>query len=161
MHYALAFLDFFGLSWFWVCLAAVFFCLELLFAGSAFFLAVGSAALVPALAAATFEAVTPLTSFGLYAAALVPATILWARYWRGRSRRGTGDTVGSGTLNNRTAGLAGNTAVIENDFRDGKGWIKVDGIFWPCECAEALAAGDKVRVVETDGILLKVIKTFD
>jgi membrane protein implicated in regulation of membrane protease activity len=158
MQFFLSFLDFFGLAWFWLCVAAVFLCLELLLGGSAFFLALASAALVPALTAAAFDSVTPLESFGLYAGALIPAAALWGKYWRARARRGTEQQAGAPALNNRMSGLVGNTAVIETDFPNGKGWVKVDGVFWPCECSQALKSGEKVRVVEADGILLKVVK---
>ncbi|MEQ9208277.1 MAG: NfeD family protein, partial [Pseudomonadales bacterium] len=53
--------------------------------------------------------------------------------------------------------LIGKTAVVES-LRDGEAYIWLEGERWHVQSSEALEVNDSVRIVDTDGVLLKAEK---
>ncbi len=51
--------------------------------------------------------------------------------------------------------MKGRTARVMSDF-SGKGWVRFEGESWLAESSEPLVEGQKVQVVDTDGLVLKV-----
>ena len=63
-----------------------------------------------------------------------------------------------GNLNRRAAQIVGRVAVVDR-FEHGEGQVTVDGVPWPArleEGAAAPAAGERVRIVSVEGIVVRV-----
>jgi len=72
-------------------------------------------------------------------------------------RRYAGASVGSSDpmLNDRAARLIGETVLVVEPIRDGRGRVKVGDGVWPARGADA-EAGARVRVTGADGTCLRV-----
>ena len=58
-------------------------------------------------------------------------------------------------LNRRAEQCVGRLYTLEEPIVNGRGRVKVDGVFWKIE-GDDLEAGNRVKVVGADGVILKV-----
>jgi membrane protein implicated in regulation of membrane protease activity len=140
--------------WVWLCAGGLLLVLELLAGGSAFFLCISTAAFIPAAVAYVRPGLPWLWSLTLFAALLLPASLLWLRCIR---RRPAGVSPGE-ALNERAGRLAGAKMVLQEDSSGLQGRIRMEGSSWPYVCAEPLRKGDRVRIAGAEGIILRVEK---
>jgi len=140
--------------WFWMGLACVLLALEVLVGTSGFFLCLGSAAAVMALAVLFIPSLTWLWALTFFAALSVIACWFWWRLIRKKSGPGTEED--EQVLNIKTRQLIGYRGVLEIDLRAGKGRLKVNDSPWLVEAGEDYPAGTLVEVVDVKGITLMV-----
>jgi membrane protein implicated in regulation of membrane protease activity len=135
--------------WGWLVLGLVLLALELVVPGG-YFLWLGAAGIVTGVAAFIPGISWPwqVTIFGVLAIVIV---IGWTRISRSR-REPVTDTP---YLNRRAERFVGYEAVIDEPIQDGFGRLKLGDSVWRIAGPD-LAAGRKVRVVGSDGALLKV-----
>ena len=134
--------------WAWFVTGLVLLALEQVVPGG-YFLWLGAAGIVTGLLAFIPGLGWPwqITIFGILAIAIVVGWTLVTR-----NRRHSTD---SPFLNQRAARFVGHEAVIEEPIRDGFGRLALGDSIWRIAGPD-LAAGQKVRVIGTDGPVLKV-----
>src|SRR3569623_1104899 len=134
--------------WAWFVVGLVLLALELVVPGG-YFLWLGSAGIVTGLLAFIPGLTWPwqFTIFGLLAIVIV---IGWTVFTRGRHPK-----TDSPYLNQRADRFIGHEAVIDEPIKDGFGRLTLGDSVWRIAGPD-LAAGQKVRVVGTDGAVLKV-----
>ena len=86
----------------------------------------------------------------LFAVLSVASVLGWRQY--ARLRPATSDDP---LLSRRGEQRIGRLFSLEEPIVNGRGRVKVDGIFWKIE-GDDLEAGNRVKVVGTDGVILKV-----
>lgn len=135
--------------WAWIVLGLVLLALELVVPGG-YFLWLGSAGVVTGLLAFVPGLSSPwqVTIFGVLAIAIV---IGWTVLTRNRKQ-----TTDQPFLNKRAERYVGHEGVIAEPIKDGSGRLTLDDTIWRITGPD-LAAGQKVRVVATDGAVLKVV----
>ncbi len=79
--------------------------------------------------------------------------------WRAYARTRPGHTEDS-LLNRRAEQYVDRLFNLEQPIVNGRGKIKADGMIWTI-AGEDLEAGDRIRVVGTDGVILKVEQATD
>ena len=133
-------------SWNWLILGVLLMGIEALAPG-VFMLWLGLAALIVGLLSFLFVASWQMqvVAFALISIAMVPL-------WRHFARR---EAVDNNFLNRRTKGLVGQVVTLESAIVDGVGSIRLGDTTWRVE-GPPLAAGTKVRIVEADGVRLRV-----
>lgn len=89
-----------------------------------------------------------LLVFGL---GVMASIVVWRHYIKKR------DKFVAPTLNRRGSQYVGRTFFLDEAIENGRGKIRVDDTQWRVE-GEDLAKGEKVRVTDVDGIILKVEK---
>jgi inner membrane protein len=135
--------------WAWFVIGLVLLALELVVPGGVF-IWLGIAGIVTGLAA-FFQPIgwpLQLVIFGLLSLVTV---IGWKGYMRGREQE-----TDQPFLNQRASRYIGHEGIINEPIRDGSGRIVLDDTIWRITGPD-LAAGQKVRVVATDGPVLKVV----
>lgn len=123
-----------------------------LFNPGAFLLWLGLGALLTAvtvLAAPGLALVWQVVVFGL----LSLGAILGYRQWRRRHPRI--EASDHPLLNRRAAQFVGQVYTLAEPMVDGRGRLKIGDAYWALAGAD-LAAGTRVRVVATDGVVLQV-----
>ena len=137
--------------WHWWVIAAALGALDML-AQRGFFLWLGVAALIVGLVVFVLPDLSWLSQ-ALIFAGIALVVLLVSRQV---IRRGGGD-LSHGTFNRRGQNYVGQVIVLESPIVDGRGRAFVDDTLWTVE-GDDLPAGSKVKVVATDGLLLKVEK---
>jgi membrane protein implicated in regulation of membrane protease activity len=89
---------------------------------------------------------------GLFAVATLALTAVGARYARGRWLT----TKDAPALNERAAQLHGARGEAADAFVNGAGRVRLGDTVWRAQSGDAIAAGDSVEVVSSDGTLLIV-----
>jgi membrane protein implicated in regulation of membrane protease activity len=104
-----------------------------------------------AAAAAAFLGYTVPTQFGTFVVVLVVSIALLRSQLLAR--------LGGRGVPSRTEALVGRHAIVTHDIDPtlGTGRVSVAGEDWAARSGEAIAAGARVRVVGSDGIVLEVI----
>ena len=135
-------------AWAWLVIGLVMLALELVVPGG-YFLWLGSAAIVTGLLAFLGPITWPwqITIFGALALIIV---IAWT--WLTRNRKPTSDQP---FLNRRAERYVGHEGIIDEPIKDGSGRLILDDTIWRIVGPD-LAAGRKVRVVGSDGAVLRV-----
>jgi hypothetical protein len=135
--------------WAWIILGLVLLALELVVPGG-YFLWLGTAGVVTGLLAFVPGLGWPwqVTIFGVLAIIIV---IGWTVLARNRKQ-----VTDQPFLNKRAERYVGHEGVIAEPIRDGSGRLTLDDTIWRISGPD-LAAGQKVRVVATDGAVLKVV----
>ncbi len=135
--------------WAWIVLGLVLLALELVVPGG-YFLWLGTAGVVTGLLAFIPGLSWPwqVTIFGVLAIVIVIGWTLLTR-----NRKGTTDQP---FLNKRAERYVGHEGIIAEPIKDGWGRLTLDDTIWRIAGPD-LAAGEKVRVVGTDGAVLKVV----
>jgi len=134
--------------WAWFVTGLVLLALELVVPGG-YFLWLGTAGIITGLLAFIGPITWPwqITIFGLLAIVIVVAWTLVTR-----NRKGVTDNP---FLNRRADRFIGHEAVIDEPIKDGFGRLALGDTIWRIAGPD-LAAGQKVRVVGSDGAVLKV-----
>lgn len=135
-------------AWAWLVVGLVMLALELVVPGG-YFLWLGSAGIVTGLLAFLGPITWPwqITIFGALALIIV---IGWT--WLTRNRKPTSDQP---FLNRRAERYVGHEGIIDEPIKDGSGRLILDDTIWRIVGPD-LAAGQKVRVIGSDGAVLRV-----
>ena len=135
--------------WAWIVLGLVLLALELVVPGG-YFLWLGSAGVVTGLLAFVPGLGWPwqVTIFGVLAIVIVSG---WTLLTRNRTQ-----ITDQPFLNRRAERYIGHEGIIAEPIKDGAGRLVLDDTIWRIAGPD-LAAGEKVRVVATDGAVLKVV----
>lgn len=140
--------------WVWLGLACLFLAIEVLLAPSGFFLCLGSAAAIVALAVLLFSSLTWLWALTLFAVLSVIACWLWWRLIRKKGGQAADEETAE--LNVKSRQLVGYRGILESGLKAGKGRLKVNDSPWLVEAEQDYPAGTLVEVVAVKGITLHV-----
>ncbi|MDL2216829.1 NfeD family protein [Desulfovibrio sp. OttesenSCG-928-M14] len=140
--------------WLWLALACLLLSVEVLIVPSGFFLCLGSAAAVTALALFFFPDLSWLWALSLYATLSVLSIWFWWAVLR--RRRAARQDEENEHLNLKTRQLLGYQAVLDEDIKGGRGRIRVNDSAWPVQADKDYPAGTLVRVTEVQGITLLI-----
>lgn len=143
----MAFLDSLA-AWHWLVLGLVLLGLEALGAGG-FLLGGAVAGILLALLLWLWPDMVWSTQFILFAVAAVAFTVI---YWRG-FRRFNQASEQTG-LNDRAAQLVGRVLVLEKELVAGEDRIQIGDTLWRVRIDVSLPAGSRVRVRESQGMIL-------
>lgn len=134
--------------WIWLILAAVLLVLEMLAPG-VFFMWFGFAALLTGVIALRYDVAWQWQLIWFGGLSLV-TVILVNRYLRKNPMESDAPL-----LNQRTAQFIGRTFALADPIENGRGSVHAGDTIWPVE-GPALPKGAQVKVVGTDGTVLKV-----
>jgi inner membrane protein len=134
--------------WVWVVVGVILLALELVIPGG-FLLWLGIAGIVTGLAA-LFQPIDWPFQFLLFGGLSLIAIVAWLRYTKGREA-----PTDKPFLNRRADVYVGHEAVLDEPIRDGYGRLSLGDTIWRIAGPD-LPAGQKVRVVSTDGAVLRV-----
>jgi inner membrane protein len=137
--------------WHWWILGVALIILEA-FAPGAFFLWLGVAAGVAGLALLIFPSLSLEDQGLIFALFAVASIVVWRRYLK-KSPIETDHP----RLNRRGEQYVGRTMILAEPIVEGRGKIQLGDSIWRIEGAD-LPAGTQVRVIGTDGAVLKVEK---
>ena len=135
--------------WHWWVLAAVLMAVEV-FAPTTLFLWMGISAGAVGLLVLVANDIGWEIQILLFAVISVVSVVAWRQY--ARLHPASSDDP---LLNRRAEQCVGRLFSLEEPIVNGRGRVKVDGIFWKIE-GDDLEAGNRVKVVGTDGVILKV-----
>lgn len=136
-------------GWFWWSAALTLFALEALLPG-AFMLWFAFAALATAILL-LFVELSISTQWIVFSVLALASGALGWRFRRRLSPQASDQPL----LNRRGEQLVGRVFVLETPIVNGRGRLKIGDAFWTAEGAD-LPAGVRVRVVNVDGLLLRV-----
>lgn len=137
------------LYWYWWCLALILAALEIFLPGAALLWIGAAAGIVGVVAMVTDVSIAvQLLLFGGLAA------LAW--YGSRRLMRRDPPDDQAGTLNRRGEQYVGRTFVLEEGLTDGQGKARVGDSLWQVTGIDNLPVGARVRVIGTDGTILRV-----
>lgn len=134
-------------AWSWVVAGLALLALELVVPGG-IFLWLGTAAVVTGIVSALISIAWPV-QFLIFGVLAVASVALWLRI------RPHGEPTDSPFLNRRAHRYVGQELVLDEPIRDGFGRVSLDDTTWRIQGPD-LAAGQKIRIVDADGAVLKV-----
>ena len=135
--------------WHWWVLAAVLMAVEV-FAPTTLFLWMGISAGAVGLLVLVANDIGWEIQILLFAIISVVSVVAWRQY--ARLHPASSDDP---LLNRRAEQCVGRLFSLEEPIVNGRGRVKVDGVFWKIE-GDDLEAGNRVKVVGADGVILKV-----
>ena len=135
--------------WHWWVLAAVLMAVEV-FAPTTLFLWMGISAGAVGLLVLVANDIGWEIQILLFAVISVVSVVAWRQY--ARLHPASSDDP---LLNRRAEQCVGRLFSLEEPIANGRGRVKVDGVFWKIE-GDDLEAGNRVKVVGADGVILKV-----
>lgn len=135
-------------AWSWVVGGLVLLALELVVPGG-IFLWLGLSAVVTGIVSALIVIGYPL-QFLIFGVLAIASVFIWLRV------RPHGTPSDRPFLNARANRYVGHEVVLDEPIRDGFGRVILDDTTWRVQGPD-LAAGQKVRIVEADGAVLKVV----
>lgn len=135
-------------AWSWVIAGLVLLALELVVPGG-IFLWLGGAAVVTGILSALIAIAWPL-QFLIFGVLAIGSVFIWLRI------RPHGEPTDSPFLNQRARRFVGREVVLDEPIRGGSGRVALDDTTWRIQGPD-LAAGQKVRIVDADGAVLKVV----
>ncbi|MCL9782840.1 NfeD family protein [Vibrio sp. S4M6] len=138
--------------WHWLAFGFALLAVEVL--GTAgYFLWLGISAILVGIMMSLFpiEWQIQLTMFGVLS---LVTTWLW---WRKQLKRDTADDA-QRDLNQKHKQLIGRVIILDEDFPEGRGRIKIGDTTWPASSTQALSAGSKVKVESVEGITLVIVE---
>lgn len=138
--------------WHWWSLGAVLLIVELLAPGM-FFLWLGESAFVVGGVLWVLPAISFETQVILFSALSVVSVLVFRRFLQRRPIQSDRPL-----LNQRTAQYVGRVFTLEEPIVNGRGKIHVDDSTWRVE-GEDCPSGTKVRVMDAEGVILKVIRS--
>ncbi len=136
--------------WHWWVLALVLVGVEILAPGFVFFW-LGIAAGVVGLALLLFPGISWEIQLLIFAVVSIATLAGWWTYAWGRRK-----PADPSSLNRRNRRYVGRTFTLEMPVENGRGSIHVDDSRWSVEADRDLPAGTRVKVVDTDGTILKI-----
>ncbi|WXL25436.1 NfeD family protein [Ectopseudomonas mendocina] len=136
--------------WDWLGLGILLLILEVFGAGG-YLLWIGLAAACTSLLSFVFPDLSWEAQFSLFGLIAIITAVFW---WQ-RQRKSVSTSAQPG-LNQRGSELIGRTFVLHEAIIDGRGKIKAGDTLWLVTGTDA-AAGQNVKVIGQDGVLLKVI----
>lgn len=136
--------------WHWLVLACVFLVIEIV-VPIAFFLWLTLAAVVSAAVAFFFPDLGWQVQYVLFAVFCILSLVTWRRF----SNEGHVSETDQPNLNQRTQRYLGRTLTLSEAIVNGVGKVKVDDSQWKVNGQDA-AKGSRVKVIDVDGIVLKV-----
>lgn len=135
--------------WHWWSLGAILLIVELLAPGM-FFVWMGESAFVTGALLWLFPGMAEEYQFILFSILSVVSILVFRRFLQQNPIQSDRPL-----LNQRTAGYVGRVFLLEAPIVNGRGKIRVDDSTWRVE-GEDCPAGVKVRVVDAEGVILKV-----
>ena len=138
--------------WHWWSLGAVLLIVELLAPGM-FFLWLGESAFVVGGVLWVLPAISFETQVILFSALSVVSVLVFRRFLQRRPIQSDRPL-----LNQRTAQYVGRVFTLEEPIVNGRGKIHVDDSTWRVE-GEDCPSSTKVRVMDAEGVILKVIRS--
>ncbi|MDH5822946.1 NfeD family protein [Luteimonas sp. RD2P54] len=133
----------------WAAIALLLFAAETLAPG-AFMLWMGFAAVAVFLAVLFVSGIPLLVQIGAFVLLSFVSIQVYRKWFRQRARQSDRPT-----LNKRAAQHVGRVVPLEQPIVAGRGRVKIGDAFWVVEGPD-LAAGVPVRILDTDGVVLKV-----
>lgn len=137
--------------WHWLGLGLFFLVLELL-TGGGFLLWIGIAAGLVGILLWFVPSLFWAWQWVIFAVLTVVSAVLWWKYLQKRPIHSD-----QPMLNRRSAQYIGREVILEEPIQNGRGRVHLDDSQWPVVGVD-MPKGTKVRVVDVDGILLKVEK---
>lgn len=134
-------------AWSWVVAGLALLALELVVPGG-IFLWLGAAAVATGILSAFIAIAWPM-QFLIFGVLAVASVAIWLRI------RPHGEPTDSPFLNRRAHRYVGQELVLDEPIRDGFGRVSLDDTTWRIQ-GPNLAAGQKVRIIDADGAVLKV-----
>jgi membrane protein implicated in regulation of membrane protease activity len=138
--------------WHWWALAVILAAIEIA-APTTYLLWPAISAVLVGLAVALFGQFDWRLQVLAFAVLAVISTVVWVRWWRNRPEAKT-----PSSLNSRSARYIGRRLHLTKALVDGHGQIQLDDTWWPArsESGDAVAAGEQVEVVTSDGSVLVI-----
>lgn len=133
----------------WAAVALLLFAAETLAPG-AFMLWLGFAAVVVFLAVFLVPGIPVLAQVAAFIVLSFVSIQIYRKYFRGRQRQSD-----QPALNRRAAALVGRVVPLERAIVNGQGRVQIADAFWTVTGPE-LPAGTPVKIVDVDGMTLKV-----
>lgn len=134
--------------WAWIVIGIVLLGLELVVPGG-FLVWLGVAGIITGLVTFVWVIDWPL-QFVVFGALGLVLIVVWMRWFKGREK-----PTDRPFLNRRADVYVGHEAVLDEPIRDGFGRLKLGDTIWRIAGPD-LAAGQRVRIVSSDGALLRV-----
>jgi membrane protein implicated in regulation of membrane protease activity len=134
-------------AWSWVVAGLVMLALELVVPGG-IFLWLGASAVTTGILSALIAIGWPL-QFLIFGVLAVASVAIWLRI------RPHGTASDRPLLNRRAHRYVGQELVLDEPIRDGFGRVSLDDTTWRIQGPD-LAAGQRVRIIDADGAVLKV-----
>lgn len=135
-------------AWSWVIGGLVLLALELVVPGG-IFIWLGGAAVATGILSALIPAISGPWQFLIFGVLSVASIFVWLRI------RPHGEKTDRPFLNRRAERFVGQEVVLDEPIRDGFGRVALGDTTWRVQGPD-LAAGQKVRIIDADGALLKV-----
>lgn len=135
-------------AWSWLVAGFVLLALELVVPGG-FLVWMGAAAIVTGILALLVPAVGWPVQFVIFGVLAVVAIVVWLRI------KPNDEVTDRPFLNRRAERFVGQEVVLNEPIRDGFGRVSLGDTVWRVQGPD-LAAGQKVRIIDADGGLLKV-----
>jgi hypothetical protein len=140
--------------WHWWVIGLSFLVLEMVITAY-FFLWLSGAAIVTGFILLVAPDLIPAAQWGIWATISI-VSLLGYKLWRKKNpKKQDGE---QSTLNRRGSQYVGRTFTLDAATENGQGKIKVDDTTWKVESETDLAKGSKIKVVDTEGTILKVEK---
>ena len=140
--------------WNWLMVGLVFLMLELMI-GTYYALWLGISGLIVGVLMLGID-LSWQAQWTLFASISLAISFGW---WLYQHKKDKEDDQGS-TLNQRAKQMVGQTVVLDQDFSVGQHRLKLGDTTWTVEILEPLQQGDKVEVIEMNGIILKIKKVI-
>ncbi len=132
----------------WIVVAVVFFIIEV----STFtllFLWLGIAAIVMVLLSLVFPDLALATQLFYFAALSTISVLAWHFVFKNKQKN-----MGDSKMNNRASRYVGQTFTLVSAVENGYAKVKIEDSLWRVKCDAALAAGEQVKIVNAEGVLL-------
>ncbi len=143
--------------WHWFALALLLAISDVVLGANFFFVWCGFAALITGICKLLIPSLLWEYQFLIFGLAGMASLILWRQYIK--THRHSPTSVPH--LNRRSAQYIGRVFTLEEPIVNGSGKVRVEDTIWRVMGNEDLPAGTKVRVVEANGVVLKVEKQED
>jgi membrane protein implicated in regulation of membrane protease activity len=134
-------------AWSWVVAGLALLALELVVPGG-IFIWLGVSAIVTGAVALLIPIYWPIT-FLIFGVLAVVSIVAWLKF------RPHGEVTDRPLLNRRTAHFVGQEVILNEPISNGFGRVSLGDTTWRVQGPD-LAAGQKVRIVDADGAVLKV-----
>lgn len=136
--------------WHWFALALVLGIIDVTFGANFFFVWCGAAAALVAIILLIVPSLTWEYQFLIFGIGVMTSLLFWQQYLKAHPKGKE-----TSTLNRRAAQYIGRVFTLEEPIINGRGKVRVEDTLWRAEGAD-LPAGEQVKVISVDGVILKV-----